>query len=75
MTIEQVPELSTATGDMLFLTLREVDGVSVAEAAFSEKFVLGRMIAQLSSFEQKASAGTFGAVVKQPAFIATMTGI
>lgn len=75
MTIEQVPELSTAAGDMLFLTLREVDGVSVAEAAFSEKFVLGRMIAQLSSFEQKASAGTFGAVVKQPAFIATMTGI
>lgn len=75
MTIEQVPELSTATGDMLFLTLREVDGVSVAEAAFSEKFVLGRMIPQLSSFEQKASAGTFGAVVKQPAFIATMTGI
>lgn len=75
MTVEQVPELSTPAGDMLFLTLREVDGVSVAEAAYSEKYVLGRLVAHETSFSQKASAGTYGAVIKQPAFIATMTGI
>lgn len=75
MEVVQVPELSTAAGDMLYLTMREVDGVSVAEAAYSEKYRLGRLIPQLTSFEQKASAGTYGAVIKQPAFIATMTGI
>lgn len=75
MAVEQVPELSTPAGDMLFLTLREVDGVSVAEAAYSEKYVLGRLVAHETSFSQKASAGTYGAVIKQPAFIATMTGI
>mgnify|MGYP003182674453 FL=1 len=75
LTVEQVPELSTAAGDMLYLTLKEVDGVSVAEAAYSEKYILGRLVAHESAFSQKASAGTYGAVIKQPAFIATMTGI
>ena len=48
---------------------------AVAETAYSEKYRLGRLIAETSSFKQKASGATFGGVVKMPAFIATMTGI
>ena len=75
MEVVQVPELATAAGDMLYLTLKDADGISVAEASYSEKYRLGRLIPQVSSYEQKASAGTYGGVVKYPAFIATMTGI
>lgn len=75
MQIVQIPELSTVAGEELYLTMGEVDGIAVSEAAYSEKYRLGRLVPFPTFFEQKASASTFGGVVKLPAFIATMTGI
>lgn len=75
MRVVQIPELSTPAGEMLYLTMLEADGARVAEAAYSEKYRLGRLVPQVSSFEQKASAGTFGGVVKQPAYVAVMLGV
>lgn len=75
MEIVQIPQLSTVEGEELYLTMVEVDGVPVAETAYSEKYRLGRLIPELSSFRQKASGATYGGVIKQPAFIATMKGI
>jgi hypothetical protein len=75
MEVVQIPELSTVSGEELYLTMGEVDGIAVSETAYSEKYRLGRLIAETSSFKQKASGATFGGVVKMPAFIATMTGI
>lgn len=75
MEVVQIPELSTVSGEELYLTMGEVDGIAVAETAYSEKYRLGRLIPETSSFKQKASGATFGGVVKMPAFIATMTGI
>lgn len=73
--VVQVPELSTIQGEELYLTVDASEGVDVGETAYADMFVLGRLIAHESSFTQKATSTTYGAVIKQPAFIATMTGI
>ena len=75
MEIVQIPELSTISGEELYLSMVEVDGIAVAETAYSEKYRLGRLVPFPTFFEQKAAAATYGGVIKQPAFIATMTGI
>ena len=73
--IVTIPELSTVSGEELYLTVTEVDGISVGDTAFSEKLRMSRVIPETTSFKQKAMSGTYGAVIKQPAFIARMTGI
>jgi hypothetical protein len=75
MEIVTLPELSTVSGEELYLTVSEVDGISVGDTAFSEKLRMSRVIPDVTSFKQKAMSGTYGAVIKQPAFIARMTGI
>lgn len=71
----QLPELSTDTGEMLYMTVRELYGDETGWSAFSMAFQLGRLVAHESSFTQKASAGTWGCVIRRPSLVATMTGI
>jgi hypothetical protein len=75
MEIVTIPELSTVSGEELYLTVTEVDGITVGDCAFSEKLRMSRVIPETTSFKQKAASGTYGAVIKQPAFIARMVGI
>lgn len=71
----QLPELSTDAGEMLYMTVRELYGDETGWSAFSMAFQLGRLVAHESSFTQKASAGTWGCVIRRPSLVATMTGI
>lgn len=71
----QLPELSTNAGEMLYMTVRELYGDETGWSAFSMAFQLGRLVAHESSFTQKASAGTWGCVIRRPSLVATMTGI
>lgn len=71
----QLPELSTASGEMLYMTVRELYGEPTGFCAFSAAYQLGRLVPQLSYFEQKASAGTWGCVIRRPSLVCTMTGI
>lgn len=73
--IVQLPELSTEAGEMLYMAATDVLGESSGFCAFSRAFQLGRLIPKMSSFEQKASAGTWGCVITRPSMVATMTGI
>lgn len=73
--IVQLPELSTAAGEMLYMTVKEVYGDETGFSAFSRAFGLGRLIAHESSFTQKATAGTWGCVIRRPSLVATMVGI
>ena len=50
-------------------------GDATGECAFSEKFRMGRLVAETSSFRQKASAATWGCVIRRPSLVATMLGI
>ena len=71
----QLPELSTSAGEMLYLAVPSLLGDETAVNAFSAKFKLGRLVPGLTSFKQKASAGTWGCVIKRPHLVATMLGI
>lgn len=75
ITIEQLPELSTSSGEMLYMVVPEVMGDATGFGAFSSKAVFGRVIPETSSFKQKVSAGTWGCVIRHPSLVATMTGI
>lgn len=75
MEIVQLPELSTAAGEMLYMTVRELYGDETGWAAFSMAYQLGRLVPHESSFTQKASAGTWGCVIRRPSLVATLTGI
>lgn len=73
--IVTLPELSTATGEMLFLIVPELYGTKTAVCAYSEKMRMFAPIRQTSSTIQKAVGGTWGCVIARPFLIATMTGV
>lgn len=75
MQVIQLPELSTDSGSMLYLTVPELLGEPTAECAYSEKMRFGNIENYSTSWVQKAMGGTWGCVIRRPNLIATMTGI
>lgn len=75
MTIKTAPEFTTAAGELLQLILDTVDGVRTTYAAFTEKMRAHPVIADMSAWKQKKSAGTWGAIIRRPIAIAQMLGI
>ena len=70
-----VPEYSTAAGEVVQLIVDEVEGQKTVTGAYNEKLRQHAIIRDLSSFKQKKSQGTWGAIVKRPNFIAQMLGV
>lgn len=68
------PEYDDSTKKIQLIAM-DVQGQKTGELAFSEKLIAGRIVPDLSSYRQKFTAGTYGAVVYRPIFISTMTGI
>ena len=62
-------------GNLFQLIAEEIDGQETGYVAFSEKLRAHRIIAASSAFRQKISAGSWGAVLRQPANVASMLGI
>ena len=57
------------------LIAKEILGIPTAQLGFGVKYRAGRVVPELSSFKQKISASTYGAVVYYPFAIATMEGV
>jgi len=53
----------------------EVDGQRTVDCAFTEKMRAHPIVVDMSSFKQKKSQGTWGAIIYRPFLIATMIGI
>jgi len=68
------PEYDDTTKKIQLIAF-DVDGTPTGEMAYSEKLIAGRVVADLSSYRQKFTAGTYGAVVYRPVLVSTMTGI
>jgi hypothetical protein len=62
-------------GNFMQLICTEVRGQKTGFCAFNEKMRSHRLIPDLSSWKQKLSGGTMGAVIRQPFAIASMLGI
>lgn len=68
-------EYATTGGNLMQMIADEIEGQEVADAAFTEKMRAHRIIQNDSSYRQKKSAGTWGAVIYMPIGIASMLGI
>lgn len=69
------PEYSTTAGQLVQLIAEEVGNQPVGMVAFTEKMRTHPIIPGLSSFEQKKTGGTFGAILFQTFGIASMIGV
>ena len=77
MEIVVVPELYNATLETSTMTLLadEILGQPVVEFGYADKYYAHEIVRDLSSWKQKVSAGTYGAIVQLPFAIGSMTGI
>ena len=73
--IVTAPEYNTSAGQLMQLIVDEIDGVKSTYSAFTEKLRAGRIIPQLSSFQQKKIGGTWGTIIRRPLAIAQMIGM
>lgn len=64
-----------AAGNFVQLAATELEGQKTGFAAYSEKMRAHPIIRHMSSFRQKVSAGTWGAVLRMPAAVASMVGV
>lgn len=62
-------------GEIMQLIADTVEGQDTGFCAFNEKLRAGPIIPDLSSFKQKMTQGTWGAVIRQPFAIAQMIGL
>lgn len=73
--IKTAPEFSLPAGELMQLIVDDVDGVRSTYTAFTEKMRAHPVIPDLSSFKQKKSGGTWGAIMRRPIAIAQMQGM
>lgn len=64
-----------AAGNLIQLIAPSVEGQETAFCAFSEKMRAHTVIRDLSAWKQKMTAGSWGAVLRQPFAIASMLGV
>ena len=64
-----------AAGNLVQLIVNEVEGQKTGFCAFNEKMRAHPIIRAMSSFRQKVTGGSWGAVLRFPAGIASMVGV
>lgn len=75
ITVKTAPEYATSAGNLVQLIVNEMEGQRTVDVAFTEKLRAHQVVLGSSSYKQKKSQGTFGAVVYRPMFIAQMLGV
>lgn len=75
LTVETAVQYATGSGQLVQLIADSIDGQNVGSAAFTEKMRAHAIVRDTSSFKQKKSQGTWGAIIKVPMAIASMIGV
>lgn len=75
LTVETAVQYATGSGQLVQLIADSIDGQNVGSAAFTEKMRAHAIVRDTSSFKQKKSQGTWGAIIKVPMAIAAMIGV
>ncbi|HEC2598596.1 TPA: DUF2184 domain-containing protein [Raoultella ornithinolytica] len=73
--IETAVEYDTAAGELVQLIADRLGEQDTAYAAFTEKMRAHAVVVEESSWKQKKSGGTWGAIIRQPLGIASMIGV
>jgi hypothetical protein len=72
--IKTAPEYTTDSGELMQLFADELEGQRTVDVAFTEKLRAHPIVVKSSSFKQKKSQGTWGAIIYRPFLIAQMLG-
>lgn len=64
-----------AAGNLVQMIAEEVDGQSTGYCSFNEKMRAHPIIRATSSYRQKVTGGSWGAIIRQPFAIASMVGV
>lgn len=73
--VKTAPEYATNSGNLVQLIADEIEGQRTVAVAFTEKLRAHPIKIELSSFKQKKSQGTWGAIIYRPFLIAQMLGV
>jgi hypothetical protein len=73
--METAVQYATTGGQLVQLICEEVDGQETGYCAFTEKMRAHPIIREISSFKQKKTQGSWGAIIRQPFAIAQMIGV
>lgn len=75
MTFVSAPEYTTLAGELAQLIATDIQGQKTGTCSFSEKLRSHPVDVRGTHYSQKKSAGTWGAIIKQPSAIAQMIGV
>jgi hypothetical protein len=67
-----IPEYTTSSGEYMQMILPQYLGSDNVQLGYNTKMHVGNIVTELSGFKQKRSQGSYGAIIKRPAFISTM---
>ena len=73
--IETATQYATSGGQLVQLIVNNLDGQDVGYCAFNEKMRAHAVVTKESSFVQKKTGGTWGAIIRYPVAIAAMLGV
>lgn len=73
--IVTAPQFATASGNILYGYVPELDGIDTIQCAFSEKLRTHRVEYETSLIRQKVTSGSWGAIAKRPLLIDQTIGI
>jgi len=74
LTIINAPEFSTPAGELAMMYVETLDGQRTMQVSFTEKLRAHAVVIESSSFKQKKSQGTWGAIIKRPIAVSQMIG-
>lgn len=63
------------SSNLVQMIVEEVDGVPTGQTIFNEKLRAHPVFVDLSSYRQKKTSGTFGALIRRPIAVASMSGV
>jgi len=69
------PQYSTAAGELVQMIATDIQGQRTGYLAYSDKLRAHPLIPQVSSYKQKYSGATYGAVITQPMAVSSMLGV
>ena len=73
--IKTAVEYATTAGNLVQMIADSVDGQDTGYCAFTEKMRAHPIVVELSSFKQKKSQGSWGAIIRLPFAISSMLGV
>lgn len=75
MTIETIPEFATASGNLMQMIAKNVEGQPTGELAYAERMRAHGVVRHSSFYSEKKSGHAWGAVLYYPNFISQILGI